>query len=110
MSIQELKTKDPKYSDWISENMLVINWILNSMEKELQAVSNIVEEFWESIEAAYVQKEIMHEYSSWKKKLQHLANGTYLMETIVQSLEPFGMSWNYTWVLNPIAQRNRLSC
>lgn len=64
MSIQELKTKDPKYSDWISENMLVINWILNSMEKELQAVSNIVKEFWESIEAAYVQKEIMHEYSS----------------------------------------------
>lgn len=30
-SIEESTKKDPKYSDWISANMLVMTWILNSM-------------------------------------------------------------------------------
>ena len=31
-SIKEPNKNDPKYSDWVSKNMLVVNWILNSME------------------------------------------------------------------------------
>ena len=31
-NIKEPKKDDPKYSDWISESMLIMNWILNSME------------------------------------------------------------------------------
>lgn len=31
-SIKEPKKDDLKYSDWVSENILVMNWNLNSME------------------------------------------------------------------------------
>lgn len=31
-SIKERKKNDPKYSDRVSKNMLVMNWIPNSME------------------------------------------------------------------------------
>ena len=30
-SIKVTTKEDPKYSDWVSENMSVMNWILNSM-------------------------------------------------------------------------------
>ena len=31
-SIKEPEKNDPKYSNWILENILVMNWILNSMK------------------------------------------------------------------------------
>ena len=55
-SIKEPSKTDPKYSDWESENMLVINWILNSMENDIAAsfkYYDTAKEVWESIEAAY---------------------------------------------------------
>eukprot|EP00268_Persea_americana_P002437 TRINITY_DN107351_c0_g1_i1.p1 TRINITY_DN107351_c0_g1~~TRINITY_DN107351_c0_g1_i1.p1 ORF type:complete len:160 (+),score=24.65 TRINITY_DN107351_c0_g1_i1:437-916(+) len=58
-STKEPSKTDPKYSDWESKNMFVINWILTSMEKDIAAsfeYCNAAKEVWESIEAAYAQK------------------------------------------------------
>lgn len=35
--IEEPLKDDPKYSEWVSKNMLVMSWILNSMEESLVA-------------------------------------------------------------------------
>ena len=39
-SIKELNKEDPKYLDCVSDTMLIMNWILNSIEKELRKVLN----------------------------------------------------------------------
>lgn len=56
---KEPEKDEPKYSDWISENMVIMNWILNSMEGGIaKSFKNFetAQEFGESIEAAYVEK------------------------------------------------------
>lgn len=56
---EEQNKKDPKYSDWVSENMLIMNWIINSMEEGISRsfkYSTTAKELWDSIEAAYAQK------------------------------------------------------
>lgn len=58
-SIKEPEKDEPKYSDWVSENMLVMNRILNSMEEGVAKgfkYSEAAKDLWESIEAAYAQK------------------------------------------------------
>ena len=55
----EPNKNDPKYSDWISENMLVVNWVLNSMEGGIAKSFKYLEtakELWDSIKTAYAQK------------------------------------------------------
>ena len=52
-SIKEPKKDNPKYSEWISENMLVMNWILNSMEGGIAKSFEYLDtakELWDSIE------------------------------------------------------------
>ena len=55
-SIKEPEKEDPKYSDRVSENMLIMNWILNSMEegisKSFKYFAN-AKGLRESIDAAY---------------------------------------------------------
>lgn len=58
-NMKEPNKEDPKYSDGVSENMLVMNWILNSMESGITKslkYSSTEKEIWDSIEAAYSQK------------------------------------------------------
>lgn len=45
--------KDYKYSDWLSENMLIINWLLNSMEESIASSFRYfvsAKELWEFIQ------------------------------------------------------------
>ena len=41
-SIEEHINNDPKYSDWVFDKILVMNWILNSMEEGTAAIFNIL--------------------------------------------------------------------
>lgn len=55
-TIKKLKEDYSRSSDWVSENMLIMNWILNSMVKRIAAnfkYSNIAKDLRDSIEAAY---------------------------------------------------------
>ena len=59
VSIKEANKNDPKYSDRVSENMLVMNWILDSMEGGIAKSFKYLDttkELWDSIETAYAQK------------------------------------------------------
>ena len=54
--IKEPSKEDPKYEDWESENMLVMNWILNSLEPLISKSCRCCKsahELWTDIEAAY---------------------------------------------------------
>lgn len=57
--IKEPSKEDPKYEYWEPEYMLVMTWILNSMEaliaKSFQYCKN-VHELWKAIEMAYSRK------------------------------------------------------
>lgn len=55
--IKEPKKEDPKYPNWVFENMLVVNWILNSMEESSAGsfrYCDTTKGLWDSIEASYV--------------------------------------------------------
>ena len=58
-SIKEPSKDDPKYSEWVSENMLFMNWILNSMEGGIARSFKYLDtakELWDSIEFTYAKK------------------------------------------------------
>ena len=72
-SIKEPAEEDPKYQDWVSENifdwlsdnMLGMNWILNSMEEGIAGSfkhSDTTKELWASIEQHMLRKEIKRVY------------------------------------------------
>lgn len=57
-SVKGPKQDDPKYSDWVTKNMLIItiNWIINSTEEIIAASFKYCEtakELWDSIEASF---------------------------------------------------------
>ena len=68
-----------KYSDWVSENMLIMNWILNSMEGGIAKsfkYSETAKELWQSIEAAYAQKRNNAKILELKMEIAGFKQGT----------------------------------
>lgn len=57
-SIAVPRKKDTIYSDCVSENVLVMNWILNIMEVSVVASFKYsdIKELWDAIGVAYAQK------------------------------------------------------
>ena len=60
--------KDQKYLDWVSENMLSMNWILNLVEESIAVsfkYSITTKELWDSIMATYTQRRNIARILEW---------------------------------------------
>ncbi|RWR96262.1 Protein kinase domain-containing protein [Cinnamomum micranthum f. kanehirae] len=75
--VKESSKEDPWYEEWESENMLVMNWILNSMEvviaKSFRYYKN-AHELWKAIEIAYSRKKNHYQNSKPGEKTSSFSN------------------------------------
>ena len=78
-SIKEPEKEDPKYSNRASENMVIMNWVLNSMEEGILKsfkYSATTKKLWESIEVAYALKRYNDRILELKIEITGFKQGT----------------------------------